>query len=187
MGTKNADRRAQEKAYGPPFDTFGVVPRGWWMSFWTILWLEIKPRLVTIHQMTIIWMASFPITGEMTKIQADSVDPKIMATASGLGMHPFGWLPPIRNANTWRSVTLTKPKLRQAIQNCRHGLLLSGVCFFHDNTWPHTAARTTVVLDQFGWEKLEPYSSDLASTDFHLFLKAEGIFRGDGEWMTTMN
>ncbi|GBM75771.1 hypothetical protein AVEN_7011-1 [Araneus ventricosus] len=46
--------------------------------------------------------------------------------------------------------------------------------FSNDNARPHTAAAATQeVLDKFGWEFFDypPYSPDLATCDFHLFLK----------------
>jgi hypothetical protein len=38
---------------------------------------------------------------------------------------------------------------------------------------PHTAEKTTKLLEKFGWENLDlpPYSPDLVSSDFHLFPK----------------
>ena len=74
----------------------------------------------------------------------------------------------------------TLTKLQQAIQTCCHGLLSSGVCFLNDNAQPHTATKTTALLDQFGWGKLDhlPYSPDLAPLDFHLFPKLKEFLGG---------
>ncbi|GFX83472.1 histone-lysine N-methyltransferase SETMAR [Trichonephila clavipes] len=46
-----------------------------------------------------------------------------------------------------------------------------GVRFHHDNARPHTANRTTALVERFGWEMVShpPYSPDLAPSDFHLF------------------
>jgi hypothetical protein len=33
-----------------------------------------------------------------------------------------------------------------------HGMMTSGVVFFHDNARPHTAARTRALLEFFNWE-----------------------------------
>ncbi|GFW41436.1 histone-lysine N-methyltransferase SETMAR [Trichonephila clavipes] len=65
----------------------------------------------------------------------------------------------------------TLNKLRRAIQNKRRGMLTKGVRFHHDNAQPHTANRTTALVERFGWEMVShpPYSPDLAPSDFHLF------------------
>ena len=46
------------------------------------------------------------------------------------------------------------------------------VFFFHDNARPHVAMVTKQKLQEFDWAILHhsPYSSDLAPTDYHLFL-----------------
>ncbi|GBM81439.1 hypothetical protein AVEN_11288-1 [Araneus ventricosus] len=49
----------------------------------------------------------------------------------------------------------TLRKLRRAIQNKRHGMLIEGILLLHDNARPHTAAQTQVLLDSFGWEVLD--------------------------------
>jgi hypothetical protein len=61
----------------------------------------------------------------------------------------------------------TLKKLRRAIQNKKRGMLTSGVVLIHDNTGPHTAARTRVMLEHFNWESCDhpSYSPDLN----HLF------------------
>jgi histone-lysine N-methyltransferase SETMAR len=46
----------------------------------------------------------------------------------------------------------TLRQLRRAIQNQRHGMLSRGVVLLHDNVRPHTAATTTQLLDECGWE-----------------------------------
>jgi transposase len=50
-------------------------------------------------------------------------------------------------------------------------MLTSGVVLLHDNTHPHTAARTRALLEHFSWELFghSSYSPDLASRDYHLF------------------
>ncbi|GFU05368.1 histone-lysine N-methyltransferase SETMAR [Trichonephila clavipes] len=55
--------------------------------------------------------------------------------------------------------------------NKRRGMLTKGVRFHHDNARPHTANRTTALVERFGWEMVShpPYSPDLAPSDFHLF------------------
>ena len=42
----------------------------------------------------------------------------------------------------------------------------------HDSTLPNSAHVTTALLEKFKWNILEypPYSPELASSDFHLFL-----------------
>ena len=65
----------------------------------------------------------------------------------------------------------TLKNLRRAIQNKRRGMLTKGVRFHHDNARPHTANRTTALIERFGWEMVShpPYSPDLAPSDFHIF------------------
>jgi histone-lysine N-methyltransferase SETMAR len=60
---------------------------------------------------------------------------------------------------------------RRATQNKRRRLLISGVLLLHDNTRPHTEARTRALLEHFNWELFDhpPYSPDLAQSDYHLF------------------
>ena len=61
----------------------------------------------------------------------------------------------------------TLKKLRRAIENKRRGMLTSGVVLLHDNTRPHTAARTQDLLQKFRWDLFD--SLDLAPSDFYLF------------------
>ncbi|GFT81683.1 uncharacterized protein TNCV_3674971 [Trichonephila clavipes] len=65
-----------------------------------------------------------------------------------------------------------KWKLRSVIQYKRRGMPTAGVVLFHDNARPHTDRRTEAVLMEFSWECFDhqPYYSDLASSDFHVFL-----------------
>ena len=58
----------------------------------------------------------------------------------------------------------------------------------HDNARPHSAQRTTALLEKFKWVVLDhpPYSPDLEPSDFQLFLHlnihpAERKFEDDGE------
>ena len=47
--------------------------------------------------------------------------------------------------------------------------------------WPYTARRSTHLLQEFGWEVFnhhQPYSSDLAPSDFHLFLRLNQFLSG---------
>jgi histone-lysine N-methyltransferase SETMAR len=50
----------------------------------------------------------------------------------------------------------------------------------HDNARPHTVAATQDLIAAFGWEQFyhSPYSPDLASSDFHVFLHLK-TFLGD--------
>ncbi|KAJ4447710.1 hypothetical protein ANN_09718 [Periplaneta americana] len=83
------------------------------------------------------------------------------------------------NADRYRE---TLRKLRRAIQNKRRGMLTAGVVLLHDNARPHTARRTAAILTEFGWELFEhsPYSPDLASSDFHVFLHLKKfLFSGE--------
>jgi histone-lysine N-methyltransferase SETMAR len=51
--------------------------------------------------------------------------------------------------------------------------LYACLCLLHDNARPHTAEKTTKLLEKFGWENLDhpPYSPDLAPSNFHFFPK----------------
>ena len=67
-------------------------------------------------------------------------------------------------------------KLRQkhpALVNRDSPLLL------HDNTRPHVAKLTIAKLHELGYEILHypPYSSDISSTDYHLFLSFDNFLR----------
>jgi histone-lysine N-methyltransferase SETMAR len=60
----------------------------------------------------------------------------------------------------------------QKIQGrCR--MLTKGVVLLHDNTWPHTAARTNALIKLLKWQIFDhsPYSPDMVSIDYHLFTK----------------
>ena len=69
------------------------------------------------------------------------------------------------------SYCTTLRELQQAIRHKRPGLLTKGVILPDDNTRPHTARGTQVLLQTFHWDRLEHplYSSDLVPSDFHLF------------------
>ena len=66
----------------------------------------------------------------------------------------------------------TLQKLRRVIQNKRRGMLSADVVLLHDNARPHTARRSTHLLQEFSWEVYNnpPYSPDLAPSDFHFFI-----------------
>jgi hypothetical protein len=51
-------------------------------------------------------------------------------------------------------------------------MLTSGLVLLHDNSRPHTAARTPVLLEHFNWELFDhsPFSPYLAPSDYHLFI-----------------
>jgi transposase len=72
-------------------------------------------------------------------------------------------------------------KLRRAIHNKRRGLLSSGVLLFHDNTRPHTAARTRQLLEQLQAKVFEnpPYRPDLAPNDSNLFPHLKGFLAAE--------
>ncbi|GBM99363.1 hypothetical protein AVEN_124426-1 [Araneus ventricosus] len=61
----------------------------------------------------------------------------------------------------------------QTLRRPRRVILTSGVALIHDNARPHNAVVTQQLLDQFKWEVSDhpAYSSDLATSDFHLFLE----------------
>jgi hypothetical protein len=52
------------------------------------------------------------------------------------------------------------------------GMLIKSVVLLHDNTRPHTAARTNALIN-FNWEIFDhpSYSPELSPSDYHLFTK----------------
>ena len=52
-------------------------------------------------------------------------------------------------------------------------MIIKGVIPLHNNTRPHTAARTNAFIKLFKWEIFDhlPYSPDLAPSNYHLFTK----------------
>ncbi|UYV82439.1 hypothetical protein LAZ67_21002171 [Cordylochernes scorpioides] len=80
------------------------------------------------------------------------------------------YLPPNTTDNAARYCEVLT-KLRAAIKRKRPGLLSRKVSLVYDNTHPHAARTTQMLLENFKWEILThpPYSSDLAPSDFHLF------------------
>ncbi|GBL62094.1 hypothetical protein AVEN_146441-1 [Araneus ventricosus] len=67
----------------------------------------------------------------------------------------------------------TLRKLQSAIQNKRRGMLSQGIVLLHDNARPHSA----FVAQNFTFNH-PPYSSDLAPSDYHLFLNLKRDFGG---------
>ena len=55
-----------------------------------------------------------------------------------------------------------------------------GVVFHHVNARPHTSLKTQEKLKELDWDVLlhQPYSSDVALSDHHLFRSLEHHFRG---------
>jgi hypothetical protein len=37
-------------------------------------------------------------------------------------------------------------------------MLTSGLVLLHDNAYPHTAVRTTALLEHFNWELFDPHT-----------------------------
>jgi transposase len=62
-------------------------------------------------------------------------------------------------------------------------MLSRDVVMLHDNARPHTAAATHDLITTFGWEQFghPPYSPDLVTSDFHVFLHLK-TFLG-GRWL----
>jgi hypothetical protein len=50
-------------------------------------------------------------------------------------------------------------------------MLTSGVVLIDENALPHTAARTSTLLEYLNWALFDPipYSPDFARSDYHLF------------------
>jgi hypothetical protein len=58
-------------------------------------------------------------------------------------------------------------------------MLTKGVCL-HDNARPHVARQTVALLEKFGLDIItqQPYSPDLATCDYHFFLKLKENLAG---------
>ena len=72
-------------------------------------------------------------------------------------------------------------RLQEAIQKKRPKLVnRKGVLFHHDNARSHTSLMTRQKLTELGWEILmhPPYSSDLASSDYHLLWSLQNFLDG---------
>jgi len=70
-------------------------------------------------------------------------------------------------------------KLRAAIKNRRCGKLHQGVLLHHDNAPAHTSAVAMTAIRECGFELLnhQPYSTDLALSDFHVFQSLKDLLR----------
>jgi hypothetical protein len=76
--------------------------------------------------------------------------------------------------NTVTSATyadLLKNHLRPAIKSERRGHLSTGVLLQHDNAGLHTARSTVATIQDLSFECIAhpSYSSDLTSSDYHVF------------------
>ena len=115
-----------------------------------------------------------------TKFKQTPSTRKIMCTVfwDGKGVLLVEFLPQGSTFNAGVSCDTLK-KLRRTIQNKRRGMLSRGVVMIHDNALAHTAAATQNLI-AFDWEQVDhlPYSSDLAPSDFHLFLNLKSFFAG---------
>ena len=71
-------------------------------------------------------------------------------------------------------------KLRTELAKNRPGKLHRGILFHHDNAPAHSAGVTKNFLREFRWELLphQPYSPDLAPSDFFLFPKLKEHLKG---------
>jgi len=83
---------------------------------------------------------------------------------------------------------LLKNHLRPAIKSKRRGRLSTGVLLQHDNARPHIARSTVATIQDLSFKCLPhpPYSTDLASSDFHVFgplkeVRGGKSFRSDEE------
>jgi histone-lysine N-methyltransferase SETMAR len=70
------------------------------------------------------------------------------------------------------------------IRSKRHGKLRRDVILLHDNTRPQTANQNVETVNEMGFELMEhqPYSPDLASSDFHTFGPMKEGLRGRSHW-----
>ncbi|GFV07170.1 mariner Mos1 transposase [Trichonephila clavipes] len=76
--------------------------------------------------------------------------------------------------------SVTLQNLRRAIKSKRPVMLSIGVVLLHDNAHPHVVNAVNTTLQQFRWESLEypPYSPDLSSCDFPVFVPLKRAIRG---------
>jgi lipopolysaccharide export system protein LptC len=67
-------------------------------------------------------------------------------------------------------------------------MLTTGI-LLHDNSMPHTVARTNDLIKLFNWEIFDhpSYSPDLAPSDYHLFSKGTQHFHTNEELMDGVN
>ncbi|GFV62841.1 histone-lysine N-methyltransferase SETMAR [Trichonephila clavipes] len=63
-------------------------------------------------------------------------------------------------------------KLKESIRKKRSGFLISDILLLDENARSHSATETRNHIATIEWKRLHypPYSPDLASSDFHLFL-----------------
>ena len=73
----------------------------------------------------------------------------------------------------------TLQKLRRSIRNKRRGKFCAGIFLLHDNARPQTVRRSTQLQD-FSYEVFnrQLYSTDLAPSDFHIFLHLKNFLSG---------
>ena len=66
------------------------------------------------------------------------------------------------------------------VLNKQRRILSAGAVLLHDNARPHTARRSTYLLQEFSCEMFDhpAYSPDLAPSDFHLFLHLKKFLSG---------
>ena len=89
-------------------------------------------------------------------------------------------MPRGNTVNSTTYVDLLKNHLRPAIKSKRCGLLNTGVLLQYDNARPHTARSTVATTQDLSFECLphQPYSPDLAPSDFHVFGPLKGAMGG---------
>jgi len=79
---------------------------------------------------------------------------------------------------------LLKNHLRPAIKSKRRGRMSTGVLLQNDNARPHTASSNVAIIQELSFECLPhpPYLSDLATSDFYVFVSLKKtVFRSDEE------
>ncbi|GBM17294.1 hypothetical protein AVEN_237282-1 [Araneus ventricosus] len=68
----------------------------------------------------------------------------------------------------------------QTLRRIRRAILTPGVVLIHDNACPHNSAAIHQLLEQFKWEVSDhsAHSSDLSTSDFHLFPELKNWLEG---------
>lgn len=83
----------------------------------------------------------------------------------------------VSSDNYWELLQLLKPQIKFSMS----GKLSESVISYQDNSWPHIINKTTLCLQDPGFELLDnlPYRPDLVSRAFHLFGLLEEVLPGN--------
>ena len=144
--------------------------------FWMDLWLATKNESF-IKMLSIVDSGLVKGTDLSYSWEENFMGEKVLLSIwwDCQGIIHFELLPPnaIINAQLyWQQLE----HLNQALRKKRPALVnQKGVMFHQDYTWHHTARITSQKIEELGWEKIphQPYSPDLAPSDYHLFCRLQ--------------